>query len=229
MSGVSTFYASEHVGNLFGVKGPLYGPHGHLGVDFNRMPAGTSIPAWRAGTVVKRGTSRNLGNYLIVRTDIGYVGYHHMQGVAFTPVGAEVEVGQIIGRLGMTGRLATGVHLHTTLADSSIVGGQDVHDPLPHIRGTSTASTTSTPITQEELMAQGKAQGLYTDGTGPEKGHTMRFAFDIGSGFFLKWTESGATNANWLAKELDTGNAQPTTASMAGAIERACAKVAAGG
>lgn len=141
MSALSDFYSDAHLGNRFGVKGPDYGPHGHLGVDFHGMPPGTNIPAWRAGEAVKRGTSPTLGNYLIVETDIGFSGYHHMQSVAFIPVGGRVELGEVIGRLGYTGSLVipagpAGTHLHTTLADSSLVGGYDVHDPLPYIRGT---------------------------------------------------------------------------------------------
>lgn len=168
---MTDFYDPSHLGNLFGIKGPMYGPRGHLGVDFNKMPAGTGIPAWRAGTVVKRGTSRTLGNYLIVRTDIGYVGYHHMQGVAFVPVGTDVVTGEIIGRLGMTGSLATGVHLHTTLADSAVVGGQDVHDPLPHIRGSlSTAKSGSEPLASVTAHPRGNTvMDLYFchDNNGP--------------------------------------------------------------
>lgn len=149
------FYAPAHTGNRFGVSGSMYGPHGHLGQDFNGWPAGTPIPSWVSGNVVSTGWSGNLGWFVTVLAVIDngaeqvlrYVSFCHMasKGHALGPI----WFGDTVGPIGATGELAAGVHVHIPVARSGVLGGYDVEDPLPFIRhaiGTTTAGNGSDPL-----------------------------------------------------------------------------------
>jgi murein DD-endopeptidase MepM/ murein hydrolase activator NlpD len=83
----------------------------HLGVDFG-APTGTPVLAVAAGVVELAGWSGEAGRMVRIRHAGGYkTAYLHLSG--FAPgitVGARVEQGAVIGRVGMTGT-ATGPHL----------------------------------------------------------------------------------------------------------------------
>jgi LysM repeat protein len=82
----------------------------HPGIDIS-APAGTSVRAIAAGTVVFAGWKNNGGGYVVVlrHPDGMRSTYNHNQSVTVT-AGARVNTGQRIARLGSTGR-STGPHL----------------------------------------------------------------------------------------------------------------------
>lgn len=133
---VAAFYnEAKHLGNVFGQKGIFYGPRGHRGVDFNRHSAGTPIPSWTAGVVVAVSWSRNLGWVVIIRrTDGWFAGFCHLLEKPPLQVGAVIDVGDIVGKVGSTGLLSSGPHLHTTLEPTIAIGTVNAVDPLPFIR-----------------------------------------------------------------------------------------------
>lgn len=103
---------------------PLTGPHqfwggigngrGHQGIDIGAR-CGTPIRAARAGTVYWNDyQAGGAGNYLVINTR-GNGGksqvYMHMVAPSRFKAGARIKTGQVIGRVGLTGR-TSGCHLH---------------------------------------------------------------------------------------------------------------------
>ncbi len=102
----------------------------HPGIDFGAR-IGTPIPAASTGVVVYSGYNGNAdgmvagasyGNTVIIKS-IGSNGapyyslYAHLSGQRMPTLGAEIERGEIIGEVGMTGR-TQGPHLHFELLNS---------------------------------------------------------------------------------------------------------------
>jgi len=82
----------------------------HLGTDYG-APSGTPVSVTAAGTVTRAGTWGGFGRVVEVRHARGIVTrYAHLSRINVR-VGAFVEQGQTIGRVGSTG-LATAAHLH---------------------------------------------------------------------------------------------------------------------
>ena len=83
----------------------------HAGQDFS-APAGTPIPAATPGRVIFSGPNAGFGNAVIVKNNSGgYSLYAHMQDGERAALGQQVWAGDILGRVGSTGR-STGNHLH---------------------------------------------------------------------------------------------------------------------
>jgi murein DD-endopeptidase MepM/ murein hydrolase activator NlpD len=83
----------------------------HQGIDIS-SPIGTPIKASNAGMVIySNNTIRGYGNLIILRHSEEYVTVYAHNQMNLVKEGAKVEKGQIIGRVGRTGR-ATGPHLH---------------------------------------------------------------------------------------------------------------------
>jgi murein DD-endopeptidase MepM/ murein hydrolase activator NlpD len=84
----------------------------HLGIDYG-APHGTPVKATAAGTVTRSGTWSTFGKIVEIRHVKGFsTRYAHLSSIARgVTVGAFVQQGQVIGRVGSTG-LATGPHLH---------------------------------------------------------------------------------------------------------------------
>ncbi len=86
---------------------------GHYAIDvqnaYNRYG---NIYAADRGTVVVNSYHRVNGYYMIIDHNNGYRTYYgHMNKPGFFPVGTNVEKGEVIGQIGMTG-VATGPHVH---------------------------------------------------------------------------------------------------------------------
>ena len=83
----------------------------HQGVDIS-SPLGTPIKASSSGTVLYAGnTIRGYGNLIILRHSGELVTVYAHNQINLVEEGTWVERGQIIGRVGQTGR-ASGPHLH---------------------------------------------------------------------------------------------------------------------
>jgi murein DD-endopeptidase MepM/ murein hydrolase activator NlpD len=83
----------------------------HKGIDLSAL-AGTPIKASGPGKAIYSGnTIRGYGNLIILRHSEEYVTIYAHNEVNLVEEGDWVERGQIIGRVGQTGR-ATGPHLH---------------------------------------------------------------------------------------------------------------------
>lgn len=92
-------------------KDPFHGRRAfHAGIDI-AAPLGTKVLASADGVVSEVGIGRGLGKYVkIHHKDDSYSIYGHLGG-ANVLAGKRVVAGQVIGRIGMTGR-TTGPHLH---------------------------------------------------------------------------------------------------------------------
>ncbi len=83
----------------------------HMGIDIS-SPVGTPIKASNAGRVIYSGnTIKGYGNLIIIRHSKEYVTIYAHNQVNLVEEGEWVERGQIIGKVGKTGR-ASGPHLH---------------------------------------------------------------------------------------------------------------------
>ena len=84
----------------------------HRGVDYAAR-TGSPVEATGKGVVVRRGWSDSYGRVIDIRHANGFLTrYAHLSGWAGgTGVGSNIDQGQVIGYVGMTG-LATGPHLH---------------------------------------------------------------------------------------------------------------------
>lgn len=114
------------VSSQFGLKRVFNGqPRGeHRGLDL-RGAQGTPIHAAADGTVALADNLYYSGNTVYLDHGDGvFSAYLHMSAIDVKP-GQEVKAGQVIGRVGATGRV-TGPHLHLSL----LVQGASV-DPLP--------------------------------------------------------------------------------------------------
>ena len=108
--------------SLSGNFGELRPNHFHTGLDFCGR-VGTEIRSPADGIVVFAGPLTVRGNATIIDHGWGvYTGYMHQSEILVKP-GDKVKAGQIIGKVGGTGRV-TGPHLHWEV----FVGGVQV-DP----------------------------------------------------------------------------------------------------
>jgi len=83
----------------------------HQGIDI-ASPSGTPIKASSSGTVLYSGNKiRGYGNLIILRHSEEFVTVYAHNQVNLVEEGTWVEKGQIIGKVGQTGR-ASGPHLH---------------------------------------------------------------------------------------------------------------------
>ena len=109
----------------FGVRlDPFLGrPAMHTGLDF-RGTVGDPIRATAAGTVTAAGWSGGYGKMVEIDHGNGLsTRYGHMSEITVT-VGQHIRIGQMVGRLGSTGR-STGPHLHyETRVDGDAVNPQ---------------------------------------------------------------------------------------------------------
>jgi len=110
------------LGPVFGLKDE-YHPNGHRGVDYNGVPEGTPVKAVADGmtVVAVKGMehSPGLGNSIVLQIGSRFFGYHHLKDVPTLKVGDKVNAGDVVGKLGNTGKYSHGAHLHFTLSDKA--------------------------------------------------------------------------------------------------------------
>lgn len=107
----------------------------HLGSDFNGLASGTEIPSFCDGTVSSNGYNSAIGNYLAIRTGIGWFFFYHMRSKSPRAVGQVVKYGELLGWLGNTGSTSMGAHLHVGYSPIDPTPGTgNVADPMQHIR-----------------------------------------------------------------------------------------------
>jgi murein DD-endopeptidase MepM/ murein hydrolase activator NlpD len=100
----------------------------HMGVDI-AAPLGTPIKASGSGKVIYSGnTIRGYGNLIIIRHSDDYVTVYAHNHSNLVDEGMWVERGQVIGKVGQTGR-ASGPHVHFEIR----TGNQAV-DPMPYLK-----------------------------------------------------------------------------------------------
>jgi murein DD-endopeptidase MepM/ murein hydrolase activator NlpD len=116
-----------------GVIGAHFGEYGmwsryHTGLDF-RAAYGTPIRAVKSGVVLYAGNSGNwAGNHVAIKHADGKTTmYSHLSSMS-TRMGQTVQAGQVIGRVGETGR-AFGAHLHFELYPAGVKYG-DVYKAI---------------------------------------------------------------------------------------------------
>jgi biotin carboxyl carrier protein len=124
-SGVFVRPVPHQANSAFGTRSIFNGePRSHhSGADF-RSPAGTPIKAPNAGRIVLTGPRYFSGNSVVIDHGLGLFSFFAHLSVITAKTGDVVKKGQIIGRVGATGRV-TGPHLHWSVR----VGGARV-DPL---------------------------------------------------------------------------------------------------
>jgi murein DD-endopeptidase MepM/ murein hydrolase activator NlpD len=106
----------------------------HGGIDITGE-AGESIYSSIAGTVIKSGFGNINGNHVFIQGSDGTITkYLHLQEKSALNVGDIVTAGQVIGKLGSTGR-STGNHLHFEVAGAD---GKTI-DPMPFLNNVTTA------------------------------------------------------------------------------------------
>ena len=121
-------------GNVFlwPVSGSLnsgFGPRGsgfHDGVDIS-APEGTPIRAVEQGEVIYSDQLRGYGNMVIIRHSGGIVSVYAHNQLNLVREGQQVGRGEIIGRVGSTGRV-TGPHLHFEIRKNNLA-----QDPLLYL------------------------------------------------------------------------------------------------
>lgn len=124
-SGVFMSPVPERANSAFGTRsifnGQARSPHG--GADFP-SPEGTAVRAPNAGRVVLAGDLYYTGQTVAIDHGLGLVSlFAHLSAIDVLE-GASVTPGQVLGRVGSTGRV-TGAHLHWTVR----AGGARI-DPL---------------------------------------------------------------------------------------------------
>jgi murein DD-endopeptidase MepM/ murein hydrolase activator NlpD len=128
--------ASSSQGFVWPVRGQLTGwfgeqrsDHVHTGIDI-ATAAGTPIKAAAAGTVVLLGSEGGYGNFTCLR-HARYVTCYAHQSQFLTTYGANVQQGQVIGRVGCTGN-CSGPHLHFEVRQGPAAWSTPL-DPLQYL------------------------------------------------------------------------------------------------
>lgn len=86
--------------------------HHHSGDDY-AVPEGSAVRVIGSGVVAAVRWHEHLGNVIEIRHDEDRVSkYMHLRDAGDVQPGDEVTGGQIMGRVGNTGRASRGAHLH---------------------------------------------------------------------------------------------------------------------
>jgi len=129
----------EAVPNLWPIQGRITSPYGNRKSPFTGRPefhngldiasrSGTPVAAAATGTVQFSGWKAGYGEFITISHGYNFsTGYGHLSKI-LVKQGEKVQKGDIIGRVGSTGR-STGPHLHLEI----LVNGQTV-DPLTYLK-----------------------------------------------------------------------------------------------
>jgi murein DD-endopeptidase MepM/ murein hydrolase activator NlpD len=103
---------NSYVGSTFGSRvDPINGQiEHHLGLDFDAEP-GSDIKVVASGVVVWSGEKAGYGNMIEVDHGNGYMTRYAHNQQNLVHAGERVKFGQVIGKVGSTGR-STGPHCH---------------------------------------------------------------------------------------------------------------------
>ena len=112
-------------GVVFSPFGPRRGKF-HCGIDIS-APRGTPIRAAASGTVARAATRRGFGKSILIEHGNGVMTrYSHCEAM-LCKAGDKISAGQVIGKVGRTGR-TTGPHLHFEV----VIDGKH-QDPQKHL------------------------------------------------------------------------------------------------
>jgi len=114
----------------------------HDGVDIC-APAGTPVRSADSGVVIFSGWLRGYGNVVIIRHDGHYATVYGHNLVNSVREGQHVERGQLVAKVGKTGR-TTGCNLHFEVRRDN-----SARNPLPYLQ--------TIPIEGPERFARGSA------------------------------------------------------------------------
>lgn len=112
-------------------------PRGHRGTDFGKGHAKANAPikAICDGKVTKSEWHDNLGNVVVVKLPTGKFWYSCHLAEPGLALGTVVKAGDVIGKVGNTGRYSFGAHLHTGIADHNDgVYSGTVHDIVKYVK-----------------------------------------------------------------------------------------------
>lgn len=104
---------SQKITSSYGFrKDPFHGHKAfHAGIDI-AAPLGSKVLASADGVVAEVGSAKGLGQYVkLEHADGSYSIYGHLARTTAVKEGRKVSAGDVVGRIGMTGR-TTGPHLH---------------------------------------------------------------------------------------------------------------------
>ena len=104
----------------------------HDGVDI-AVPVGTPVTAAASGRVIFAGRMRGYGKIIIVQHQNHYVTVYAHDSTNLVREGQMVSRGQLIGRVGRTGR-TTGANLHFEVRHNNIASNPLLY--LPTVRNT---------------------------------------------------------------------------------------------
>lgn len=124
---------------IFGVFGENRGSHFHSGIDIS-APVGTAIHAAAGGKVLFAGPQGAYGNFICIAHNSVTTCYAHL-GEILTTAGMSVSRGQLIGKVGMTGR-TSGPHLHFEVRQGLAMWATPVN-PMAFLPGGATAARAS--------------------------------------------------------------------------------------
>ncbi len=118
-------------GTVTGSYGEARSGHAHAGEDI-AAPSGTPVRAAQCGTVSQAGTESGYGNIVCIQHAGGVsTCYAHLSAIDVSK-GANVHVGDVIGKVGCTGS-CTGPHLHFEVRENG-----KATDPAPYLAGSKT-------------------------------------------------------------------------------------------
>lgn len=120
-----------YIASGFGTRtDPITGQRGrHLGVDFD-VPVGSSITSVAEGVVTYSGVRNGYGNVVEIDHGNGYMTRYAHNSKNLVDVGARVHIGEVIAKVGSTGR-STGPHCHFEVW----LKGRPVN-PIAYVRST---------------------------------------------------------------------------------------------
>ena len=206
------------VSSPYGPRVPVAGAGSfHHGTDFIGF---SSVRAVQSGRVRFAGWHPLVGYHVIIDHDGFATRSCHFEEFPHVRGGDPVGEGAVLGVMGATGSQATGVHLHFEV----IVDGSRI-DPVPFLTDRMAAPAGGGQVQPEPQSPEEDDMALQirqVHATRPD-GKTIRALTVPGTGYWMPWTEAGATYANRYAAQFDTGSSVEVTYSLFRAMAAASA------